>query len=113
MEDTQNTPVTPATNGLTPEQLEIQELRRQLKASQAENAEKDDLIAEQVEQLDLAEAQKGKTLPVVNLEKKKYQLLASKFQVGGHEYQAEDLIENKSLLKKLLEAKSGLLIEVK
>ncbi|QNF34353.1 hypothetical protein HUW51_17085 [Adhaeribacter swui] len=97
---------------LTPEQ-ELEILRKRNAELEAQQAEKDQIIAEQLEQLDLAEAQKGNTLPVVAHDKKKYQLLAAKFQFAGQEYKAEDLKSDKDLVKKLIEAGAGILQEIK
>ncbi|PSR53905.1 hypothetical protein AHMF7605_10440 [Adhaeribacter arboris] len=98
MDNTQNQPLS------AEEELKL--LREQLAA-------KDSIIAEQLEQLDLAEAQKGNPLPVVSHDKKKYQVLAAQFQFEGKEYQAEDLKSDKDLVKSLIHGGSGLIQEIK
>lgn len=99
------------TQKLNPEQ-ELEQLRAENARLKASYEEQEQLIQEQNEQLELAEAQKGKALPVIIIDKKKHQVMAAKFQFGGKEYTAEELKEDKDLAKKLKESKSGLLQEI-
>ncbi|MDX5511364.1 MAG: hypothetical protein LPK01_04015 [Hymenobacteraceae bacterium] len=99
---------------LTPEQ-ELEQLRKEKAAWDKERAEQEKLIQEQNERLDLAEAQKGKSLPVISHKKQKYQVLAAKFKIGNEEYKAEELqkADNSKLIDTLIEKKSGLLQLIK
>ncbi|MDX5436851.1 MAG: hypothetical protein LPK03_06625 [Pontibacter sp.] len=97
---------------LTPEQEEIAALKAKLAKAEAENEEQAKLLDEQNEQLALAEAQKGKALPVVvDSKKNKYQVLAAKFQhpETGKEVKAEELAKDKKLVDLLVSVKSGLI----
>lgn len=97
---------------LTPEE-QIKELQDKLAQSEAEKAEQAVLLDEQNERLALADAQKGKSLPVVvDSKKKKYQVLAAKFQhpETGQEVKAEELAKDKELIDLLVKVGSGLLV---
>ncbi|WP_276496711.1 hypothetical protein [Pontibacter litorisediminis] len=97
---------------LTPEQKRIAELEAQLKKEQEEKKELEELNTQQAEALSLADAQKGKALPVVqDSKKKKYQVLAAKFQHpqdADKEVKATDLLKDPKLVDLLVEKKSGL-----
>ncbi|WP_187261307.1 hypothetical protein [Pontibacter beigongshangensis] len=92
---------------------QIAQLKAELAKSNSEKEEQAALIDEQNERLALAEAQKGRALPVVqDSKKKKYQVLAAKFQhpVTGEDVKADELAKDKNLIDLLIEKKSGLLV---
>jgi len=92
---------------------QIAALKSQLAESNAEKEEQAALLDEQNEKLALAEAQKGKPLPVVqDSKKKKYQVLAAKFQhpETGVDVKAEELAKDKELIDQLVKVGSGLLV---
>lgn len=97
---------------LTPEE-QIKALQDQLAKERAEKEEQAALIDEQNERLALAEAQKGRKLPVVqDSKKKKYQVLAAKFQhpETGKTVEAAELAKDAKLVDLLVEKKSGLIV---
>jgi hypothetical protein len=92
---------------------QIAALKAELAKSNAEKEEQAALLDEQNEKLALAEAQKGKSLPVVvDSKKKKYQVMAAKFQhpVSGEEVKAADLAKDRELIDLLVKVGSGLLV---
>lgn len=99
---------------LSPAEQEIAALKAQLAEANAEKEEQAKLLEEQEERLALAEAQKGKALPVVqDSKKKKYQVLAAKFQHpvdASKVVEAAELTTDKKLVDLLVELGSGLLV---
>ncbi len=92
---------------------QIEALKAELAREREEKEEQAALIDEQNERLALAEAQKGNKLPVVqDSKKKKYQVLAAKFQhpETGADVLAAELSADKKLVDLLVEKKSGLLV---
>lgn len=86
----------------TPEQL-IAEL-------QATVAAQSTIIAGQAEQLQASEAQGTEGRPVVTYHKQHYRVLAKQFDVEGTTIQALELKGKPDLVKKLVDAKSGVLL---
>lgn len=89
----------------TPEQLEIANLKAQL-------VQKDQVIAEQHEQLnELVEAGTS-AVPTVTIEKKKYEVTAPTFAFDGTTYVAADLATNKKLAAQLVKVGAGFFKEI-
>lgn len=104
----QGAPTTPAATPSvekTPEQI-IAELQEQLQAQQG-------IISGQAEQLKAAEAQGVEGRTVVTHEGQLFRVVAKQFSVGdGDPIQAEELKNKPELVKKLVDAKSGVLVAI-
>ena len=74
--------------------------------------EAQNIIGEQAEQLEAKTLQGTGSLPVITYNKQNYQVLAAKFHFKDVDYKAEDLAGNADLVKKLLEAGSGILQKI-
>jgi uncharacterized protein YydD (DUF2326 family) len=79
---------------------------------QRELGEAQGIIGEQAEQLEAKTLQGTGALPVITYKQQNYQVLAAKFHFNDVDYKAEDLAGNGDLVKKLLEAGSGLLQKI-
>ncbi len=88
----------------TSEEL-VARLQRELSVAQ-------NIIGEQAEQLEAKTLQGTGSLPVITYKQQNYQVLAAKFHFNDVDYKAEDLAGNGDLVKKLLEAGSGLLQKI-
>lgn len=88
----------------TPEQI-IEELKAQLAAQK-------EIIAGQNEQLQAAEAGAAEGRPVVSHNKQLYRVVAGKFEIDGTTIKASELKDKPELIKKLVDAKSGVLVAV-
>lgn len=104
---------------LTPEQ-EIEKLKSDLAAAEAESAKKDaaieaskKIIGEQAQALATKEIQMTSKRPVVMVNKKHYQFLGQgNVIVDGKSFTAKEVMENKDLLNHLIKIESGLIKEI-
>jgi hypothetical protein len=90
----------------------LAEALAELAQVKAENAEQNKVIADQHEQIKAAESIAEFGGLVVMLDKAQYKVIAPKFSYEGTEYKAEDLKENKDLLKELVKIGAGILVKL-
>ncbi|QIX60883.1 hypothetical protein HER32_06705 [Hymenobacter sp. BT18] len=79
---------------------------------EAELAANKQIIEEQAEQLQAAEASAETKRPVVTHNRKQYSVLANQFTFDGKLVKAEELAGKPEVVKALIEAESGLLVLV-
>ncbi|MBA3899390.1 MAG: hypothetical protein H0X62_04130 [Bacteroidetes bacterium] len=70
-------------------------------------SEQEELIVELQAELEKSETTKGGSVPVFELDGKKYQVVIPSFKQKGEKYTAKDVLENKELQAQLVGSGSG------
>lgn len=84
-------------------------LEQKVARLEAENAQQQEIIAGQSEQIQLAETSASVQLPVVTHEDQKYAVLAKEFTFEGVKIKDVELKSKPAVIQALVEAKSGIL----
>ncbi|WP_299755272.1 hypothetical protein [uncultured Pontibacter sp.] len=96
---------------LTSEQ-QIAALKAQLAEQKQLNAEQGKVIEEQHNQLNEIASSDAPAVPVLTIDKKKYQVVIRAFEYKGVKHTVKSLSEDKNLQKELVKISSGVLKEI-